>query len=51
MPSVVEDAIAHGVANPGNTPGTTTHYSETNNLYVVLNEPGTVVTVSWGRPT
>lgn len=50
-PSVVDDTIANGQANPGNTPGTTTYYSATNNVTVVKsNTTGRIVTVRKGTP-
>ncbi len=49
MPSVVEDAIQHGLAAPSRGGrNTTVYYSRENNISVVLNENGDVVTVSHG---
>ena len=45
VPSVVEDAIAHGTATPGRMPGTTAHYSAVNNVTVITDTAtGRVIT-------
>ncbi len=48
MPSVVDDAIAHGQHAPGSD-GTTVHYSPANNVSVVTNAEGRVVTTGYGH--
>ena len=47
-PSVVENAIGSGVPGPGNTPGTIKYVDATNNISVVVNGTGGVVTVRGG---
>ena len=47
VPSAVKDAINYGAEFAG-ADGTTVYYSSVNNLSVVLNGEGTVVTTSWG---
>ena len=47
-PSVVENAIGSGVPSPGNTPGTTKFYDSTNNVSVIVNNTGGVITVRGG---
>lgn len=49
-PSAVENTINTGHTSPGNTPGTTAHYDPVNNITVVTNSQGGVVTVRYGRP-
>ncbi len=50
-PAVVEDTIRNGEAAPGNRPGTTTYWSATNNVTVVVDSAtGTVITVRKGAP-
>jgi len=49
-PSVVEDAIQTGTRAPGNEPGTSTHYSGTNNVTAVTNAKGRVITAREGKP-
>lgn len=44
-PTVVEDAIANGIAGPGNLPGTMTYAVPENGIKVVVNSIGEVVTV------
>jgi hypothetical protein len=48
MPSDIKDAITYGAESTG-ADGTTVYYSSVDNLSVVLNEDGTVVTTSWGQ--
>ena len=48
MPSVVEDTIAHGISYPGYD-GKTVYYNSNNNISVILNSNGDVVTASHGR--
>ena len=49
-PTVVEDAIKNGVSSIGKKPGTTAHYSQSNNITVIVStESGRVVTSSFGR--
>lgn len=48
MPSVVKDTIQHGTQTVGKR-STTNHYSPTNNVTVVTNKRGDVVTVSHGK--
>lgn len=48
MPSVVKDTIKHGSQTVGKK-STTNHYSPTNNVTVVTNKRGDVVTVSHGK--
>lgn len=43
--SVVQDTINNGIPSPGNTPGTTVYQSPTNNVAVVVNSSGRVITV------
>ena len=48
-PSVVNNAIKHGIPMPGSNPGTTAHYDAANNITVITdNRSGTVVTVMYG---
>ncbi|BBB62226.1 hypothetical protein UNDKW_3953 [Undibacterium sp. KW1] len=47
MPSVIADTIANGVATPGRG-GTTIYFSKTNNVTVVTNSDGKVVTTMYG---
>jgi hypothetical protein len=50
-PSAVADTIQNGETSPGDDPGTTAHYSQTNNLTVYTNNvTGNVITVHKGRP-
>ncbi|MGA8448491.1 MAG: hypothetical protein WB766_25375 [Roseiarcus sp.] len=45
------DTILNGQTSPGKDPGTTAHYSPTNNLTVITDDAtGNVVTVRKGRP-
>ena len=46
VPSVVEDAVTNGVRSPGYG-GKTLFYSSDNNVTVVLNPQGRVVTASY----
>lgn len=48
LPSLVEQAIRNGVATPSSD-ATIVFYDSANNLSVVVNEVGTVVTTSFGR--
>lgn len=47
-PSVIDDAISHGETYPGYR-GITIHHSIENNVSVLLNSEGKVVTASYGR--
>jgi hypothetical protein len=47
MPSVVEDTIANGVSTASRG-GTTVYYNATNNVSVVVNARGKVITVTYG---
>jgi filamentous hemagglutinin len=49
-PSAVENTIQHGSVRPGRDPGTTAHYDSRNNLTVITNETGGVVTARRGKP-
>jgi hypothetical protein len=48
-PSVVEDAIQNGEKSPDPIPGRTRNYSPENNVTVITDSDGTVVTVINGR--
>jgi RHS repeat-associated protein len=48
-PSVIENAVTYGTSQPGKEPGTTAIYDSTNNVTVILNSSGDVVTVSRGN--
>jgi hypothetical protein len=48
-PSVVSEAVKNGRATPGNRPDTTHHYDAGNNLTVITNKNGRVVTVREGK--
>ena len=48
MPSVIENTIQNGVSAPSRN-GTTTYYDSINNVKVVLNDSGKVITVTYGR--
>jgi hypothetical protein len=49
-PSAVENAIQHGISQPGNQPGTTQHYDPANNITVVTDTAtGRIVTVRYGQ--
>jgi RHS repeat-associated protein len=47
-PTVVQNTIEYGSASPGNTSGTTVYYDSTNNVSVVTNSSGRVITVYRG---
>ena len=47
--TVVENVIGSGVPSAGNTPGTTQYYDVTNNISVIVNDTGGVVTVRGGQ--
>jgi hypothetical protein len=50
-PAVVADTIRNGQPAPGNRPGTTTYWSATNNVTVVVDSAtGVVITVRKGAP-
>ncbi len=51
FPSVVENTIQNGIPYPGNTPGTTQYYDQNNNVTVVVNMDGGVITTRKGPPT
>jgi hypothetical protein len=52
LPSVVEDAIAHGIESPGKVSGTTAYYSPSNNVSIVTDTAsGRVVTTYPGQGT
>ncbi|MBK9058308.1 MAG: hypothetical protein IPL82_10890 [Elusimicrobia bacterium] len=48
-PSPVEEAIQNGEKAPGNDPGTTEHYDPNNDITVVTNQNGDVITVRQGN--
>jgi len=48
-PSVVEQAVQKGVSCPGRFAGTTVKYDPVNNVSVVVNSEGSVVTTSFGK--
>ena len=48
MPTVVENTISAGMASPGRA-GATVYYDSVNNVSVVVNQQGKVVTVRYGR--
>jgi len=48
-PSVVENTIKNGTATPGKNPGTTAYYDKTNNVTVITNSNGAVITTSFGE--
>ncbi|MEI7494415.1 MAG: hypothetical protein WCJ92_07470 [Alphaproteobacteria bacterium] len=48
-PSVVEQAVQKGVSCPGRLAGTTVKYDPVNNVSVVVNSEGSVVTTSFGK--
>jgi Pretoxin HINT domain/Domain of unknown function (DUF4258) len=49
VPSVVENAIQNGQANPGNTIGTVVYYDNANNVSVVVNTSANrVITADFG---
>jgi len=50
-PSVVENTVQTGIPYPGNTPGTTQYYDPINDVTVVVNENGDVITTRKGPPT
>lgn len=47
MPSVVDNAIAHGTKTAANK-GRIKYYDRINNISVILEKDGTVVTVRYG---
>nr|WP_231398269.1 hypothetical protein [Photorhabdus temperata] len=47
-PSVVENTIKNGMSTPSRG-GTTVHYDPMNNVSIVTNESGKVVTVKYGK--
>jgi filamentous hemagglutinin len=49
MPSVVRNTIENGAASPSRG-GTTVHFDSVNNVTVVTNRNGKVVTVKYGSP-
>ncbi len=49
-PSAVKNALDTGVTSGGNTAGTTVTYDPVNNISVVTNSNGEVVTVRYGGP-
>jgi filamentous hemagglutinin len=50
VPSVVEDAIAHGSTSPGRVAGTTAYYSSSNNVTVITDAAsGRVITTYPGQ--
>ncbi|MBR2410787.1 MAG: hypothetical protein IKB08_03585 [Clostridia bacterium] len=49
MPSVVENTIKVGTPEAGNGPGATVYYDSINDVSVVLNEKGKVVTTYFGK--
>ena len=48
MPSVVQNTIDTGIATPSRL-GTTVYYDQVNNVSVVTNAEGKVITVKYGR--
>ncbi|VHO01010.1 DUF4258 domain-containing protein [Candidatus Rhabdochlamydia sp. T3358] len=48
MPSVIEETIKNGSPSVGKNPGTVAYYSNTNNVTVILNTKGRVITISYG---
>jgi len=48
-PSVVDNTIRTGIRSPGNTPGTFRYYDPTNDISVITNSRGGVITVRGGN--
>jgi filamentous hemagglutinin len=49
-PSAVENTLETGQASAGNAAGTTVTYDPVNNISVVTNSSGKVITVRYGAP-
>ncbi|WP_343346252.1 DNRLRE domain-containing protein [Terrisporobacter petrolearius] len=49
MPSVIENTIKYGSITPRGYGGKTQYYDSVNNVSVVLNEAGKVITVTYGK--
>jgi len=49
MPSVVEEAILKGSMQRGKSAGTIRYYHKKNNISVIVNERGDVVTTTYGN--
>jgi hypothetical protein len=50
VPSIVESTIGGGIPFSGNQPGTMGYFDPTNNLRIIVNSQGSVITVMFGKP-